>query len=659
MPTAMSSSSLHSIRAAAFAWVFVAMLVVVATLGIVRLLFICKFASFDLFADNLGAVPLFLLNALRFDAQIGTYASLPLLVGAIVVCIAPAKTHAHVARFSRVYIAVAATIVGLVALADVHWYNNFSRHFDIVAFDFFDEEPSVLIKGIINEAPLVPIVIGLAVLYFSAWFAGGWGIRLASRLFSGSMSITRLTVGSLSLLTLMVVASRGSLGTFTLRPEDVYVSSSNLMNDCVPNGIFMLKKAWSERKDQFKMDDDEAILARAGFKTESEAAATWLSRPDTGHLTADSALVAYGDTKKEWADYDVVVIVSESWGRLLMDYDSIYNIDLLCSMRGHLKEDLLWRDFLSATNGTIDAVEALTTSSPYRRLFTSRYRDTNLPLSTATVFRSAGYQTEFVSGIEISWRNLSEVLPHQGFDRVIGKFELLEQMPDAELNHTWGVYDHSMLTFLLSELQKPRTDSAPRFFMALTSTNHTPFEFPKDYELPALDLPADPAAFAISDEAVIRDYLRGYQYTSRALGDFMTALKASPAASHTIVAITGDHNTRLVLPYPEGSDPKLKYSVPFYLYVPSAPDSWRRFTSSRVGSHSDVVPTLVNLTMTGVPYLNAGQNLLADSIPGGTCGVNTEHVLYSADADRDAINRRLEALDALKQIWFKRQFSKP
>ncbi len=637
---------------AALLHVIVAMLMVIGGFALVRIVFVCKFASPDVFADNAGCIPLFLLNALRFDAQIAAYAALPVLVAAIAVCAAPLRLSPGAERFCHVYISVITSVAGLLGLCDVHYYNNFSRHFDIVAFDFFDEDPAVLAKGVINEAPVIPILIGLAIVFAFAWFAGRWMLGLADRLARRA----RLWVTAAVVVVILGVSLRGSLGTFTLRAEDVYVSPSQMMNDCVPNCVFMLKKAWSEKKKQFKMEPDEDILRADGFASEHEAATAWLGASDSGPLSADSALVARTTKRPLCEDYDVVLIVCESWGHKLMEYDSIYSMDLLCSMRQHLAEDPVWLNFLSATNGTIDAVEALTTSCPYPRLFTSRYRNLELPYSSARLWRDAGYSTHFVSGIEISWRNLIDVLPHQGFDDVTGKFEILKEFPDAELNHTWGVYDHSMLNFLLSKINAPREDGKPRFFMALTSTNHTPFEFPVDYALPDIQIPSEPAAFAIDDQAVIYDYLRGYQYTSRALGDFMTALKSSPAGRHTIVAITGDHNTRLVLPYHEGEDEMWKYSVPFYLYVPDAPERWRDFASSRYGSHEDIIPTLANLTLSDAPYLATGQNLLADSIAGGTFGVNVSHEILSPDADADALMRRIRALDALKKIWFKRQF---
>ncbi len=637
--------------ASAFMNVVATMLVVIMAEALVRVVFIVKFAQWEAFADNVSSWPLFLLNALRFDAQTAAYASLPVVVAAIVVCFRP-SAYERIARVGRVWTAVAATLLGLLGLADVHYYNNFGRHFDIVVFDFFDEDPGVLIKGIVDEAPILAMVVGTGVVFVLAWLVSGWLYGLAGKL-SGRLRpvLTGIVVAAVAF-----VAIRGSLGTFTLRIEDVYVSTSAMMNDCVPSAAFMMKNAWSEKKKQFRLDSDEVILRNAGFGSEREAAEAWTGMREDSGVTADSVLVGLTSAEGDYKGYDVVLIVCESWGRKLMEYDKRYGIDLLCSMRRHLGEDLLWEDFVSATTCTIDAVEALTTGCPYQRFFTSRYRDVELPYSTARLWRDAGYTTHFVSGIEISWRNLSEVLPHQGFGSVTGKFEILKENPKAEVNHTWGVYDHAMLSYLLDKLNEPRGEGGgSRFFMALTSTNHTPFEFPKGFELPDLQVPEEAGAFAVEDKKVVYDYLRGYQYTSECLGRFMTALKASEAGKRTIVAITGDHNTRLVLPYGEGEDLKWKYGVPFYLYVPGAKESWRGMTS-RYGSQEDIVPTLANLTLASRPYLAAGQDLLADTLREPTFGVNVKHVIVSDEARRGEAERRVRAMEALKKLWYKRKF---
>ena len=643
----MDRTDKNSVRRRALCDILLFMVLTVATLAAVRCFFIAKFASLDAFISNISSVPLFLLNALRFDAQVGAYGALPLLLFAIAVCIWPSRLASARDSFASVYTPVAQTIIGLVALADVHWYNNFSRHFDMVIFDFFDEDPSVLIKGVWNEAPVLLMLVGMAAIFFAARYA-------YRRLSAWAASALRPPFAAMCVVVLLLVAValRGSLGVFTLRPEDTYVSSSRIVNDCVPNGLYMLKKAWSEKKKQFRMESDESILASEGFSSLDDALAAFDSAQVSKPL--DEALFARTADSVACPRMNVVLLICESWGQKLMKYDETYGIDLLCSMRQHLAEDLVWRNFVSATNGTIDAVEALTSASAYERLYTSRYRNVPLPSDAARPWHDNGYRTQFISGIEISWRNLIDVLPNHAFDRVVGKFEILDERQDAEQNHTWGIYDHAMLDYLLAQLCDS-SNHQPNFIVALTSTNHTPFEFPEGYDLPDITLPDDPDAFAISDMEVVWDYLRGYQYTSQALGQFMSDLKASPAGANTIVAITGDHNTRLVLPYPEGEDPMWRYSVPLYLYVPNASDDMRELTE-RFGSHYDIIPTLAGLSLPSCNYFRAGKDLLDPSTAGGDYGVNVAYTMIDPEADRPTAERRVSAWRALSKIWFKRQF---
>ncbi len=638
----------HSHRLVAILDIFVSYVLFILVLALVRLFFIYRFASFSLFAAHANCLPLFFLNALRFDAQIAAYAVLPLLLVAILTLISPSRFAHFNSRFSHFYVPIIACLIGLIAMADVHYYANFRRHYDIAVFDFFNEDPAVLIRGILNEAPILLLLIAAFLSFAIANFLHSRALSRLERL-----SWRRWWPSFIALILILVVSLRGSFGVFTLRMEDVYVSSSTLINDCVPNAFYMLKKAHSEKKAQFTMLSDEEILAEEGFNSLNDAIYTYL-----GHNapSLDSALIARTSPQAPFQDFNVVLIICESWGQKLLSYEQ-YGLDMLGSMRPHFQNDLVWQNFLSATNGTINTVETLTTSTPYDNLFASRYRDTPLPFSTARLWQRAGYDTHFISGIEIAWRNIMEVLPYQGFNQVVGKLEILDEWPLSPTNHTWGVYDHGMLDFLLARLENAPS-ARPQFIMALTSTNHTPFEFPKNFDMPDTFVPDAPDAFAISDDAVIKDYLRGYQYTSQCLGNFLNALKASPVGKKTIVAITGDHNTRL-LPAYAPSDPEMqKYAVPLYLYIPDSaarsllpPDA-----TSRTGSHQDIIPTLANLTLSNAEFLNSGQNLLADSLPRGSYGVNVKCVISSNDLPLQDAQRRAAALRALKKIWFKQQF---
>lgn len=628
------------------------MAIVISVLFLVRLHFCYLFESVSVFSDNAKSLPLLILNAFRFDLQVATYIMLPsLLLFVLQIFFNGGGYCAFRAKFNRIYTVFIAVLSFIVGISDNQFYLNFKSHFNIVAFDFFDEEPAVLIKGIVDEAPMLLLVSGIVVLSLVSLWAQRRLARLSDKVTRKSSFIILLVVFVL----LIPSGIRASYGTFTLRYEDVYVSPSMQLNDCVPNAIYMLRKAYSEKKKQFALEDEASIARKYGFDSVSDIFSA--RKAEKGYLPTDSVpienlMFTVTDTAP-MPDYNVVLIVAESWSNRLIEYDSAYGVDLLCGMRRHLSEDIVFRNFISATNGTIDAVESFTVNSAHEHLFTSKYRNIEYPCASARMFLQNGYETSFVSGIEIAWRNLMEVLPHQGFQSVVGKYELLKERPYAECNKTWGVYDHEMLDYVFDKLSE-KSDK-PRFIMALTSTSHTPFEFPENYTLPEIDFAKYPQGAFCIDKKIAINYLKGFQYESKALGNFMSKIKNSDLASNTIVMITGDHNVRLILPY-DGIDEKWRYSVPLYVYIPQSDRQSVHIDTSRYGSHHDIMPTLASLTLSSAEYFDGGQNLFADSLPGGTYGINVKYEFFSADADSALMRKKIDAQQSLKKIYFQRLF---
>ncbi|MCQ2205037.1 MAG: LTA synthase family protein [Bacteroidales bacterium] len=649
--------------------IMIMMVVCVLVQMAIRALFVGIYAMDGTIVANADRIPLMLWNAFRFDMQVAAYASLPMV---LVYIVAVWVKGAWLKRFAWIYTTVIATALIVLGFSDIVFYNNFGCHFNNVTFDFFDEDPTALARGVWNETPIVTMVFATLIFACLIYYCLG---KLYRGVSCGKTEVKseeeqeeksgRSGLGKGVKWTVIVVATiilvlsiRGSISTFPLRAEDIYVSSSVKMNDCVPNAAFMMKKAWSEKSKQFKVETQDETLSNEGFGNINEAKSVWLDIPidSAKRVTIEDALYAKTDTAPKCKDMNVVLILTESWSGRLIDYEAMFGMDLLGEMRKHLGEDLLFRQFLSAANSTIDAVEHFTVNSPYPHLFASSYRDIEYPTAAAKLFRDNGYETMFVTGIELSWRNLMEVLPHQGFDKVIGKYEMLSEKPDAECNETWGVYDHSMLSYV-NEILSGSGDK-PKFVMCLTSTSHTPFEFPKGYPFADIDISdKNRKAFAV-DDGVAMEYLRGYQYESNELGRFMSRLKESEVGRNTIVAITGDHNIRMILPYGSENggenvnDLWWKYAVPLYMYLPEGVDV--KVDESRRGSHSDIVPTLANLVLSDATYFKTGQNLLADSLE-ETIGINTEYVISSGD--EMAAKKKAAALRALKRIYFQRLFA--
>lgn len=550
-------------RCNGFVNVAVVLVLTCVVFGVVRMLLMSRILEWGIICDNIDSLPLMLYNALRYDLQVGAYVAIPLFVLALVRLFVGGKFDLFCSIFAKIYVPIIIVLIMLLGVSDVHFYANFNQHFNIVAFDFLDENPLVLLEGIMKEAPFLLIAVGIVI----AVVLSVYGVKVLRRLV-GKMrgSVVKAWIFTVLMILLVPIFIRGSFGTFPLRSEDVYVSSSNAINDCVPNGVFMLKKAWSEKKKQFVIQSEVAILQEYGFESEADAINVLYDVRSDSTDNRNIEDVMYKMTPKEVVakGYNVLFIIMESWSNCLMDYETYLGSDLMCGLNKHFSEDYLFRNFVSATNGTIDAVEFFTVNTEHQHLFTSRFRTMEYPTATAKLWQDAGYETSFVSGIEISWRNLMEVLPNQGFDRVMGKYEILKERPNVECNKTWGVYDHEMLSYLKEYLNE---NDCPKFVMALTSTSHTPFEFPDNYQLPDIKLSESTRdLFATSDDVTL-EYLKGYQYENMALCRFLNDFKVSHAAENTIVVVTGDHNIRQILAYNDKKDQWKKYAVPLYIYI--------------------------------------------------------------------------------------------
>jgi phosphoglycerol transferase MdoB-like AlkP superfamily enzyme len=624
-------------------------------LALLRILFIVRFGYAGLILDNIDAVWRLCFNAFRFDAQVLSYILIPVTSLIIVgLFVRSDRFFAVSQRIVTHYFAFVLTVVLLVSLADHQFYLNFRSHFNPVFFEFTNEEPLILMHSIWREHPVILMIAGSVIVYWMVILAGRRILAYQNSKSAGN-SLYSLSL-PFAFVLMLPLGIRGSLSTFPLRAEDVYISVSREVNDCVPNSVFMLKKAWSEKKKQFSIQSEEQILNEGGFYSIEDALACYYGADAEKYRNVPLDTVIFSRSTSHESEFrpNVVLIVVESWSNRLIDFQP--EMDLLCSMDRHLKEDILFRNFQSSCNGTIEAVESFTVSSPFHPLFTSKYRNISYPTAITLPFKENGYNAEFISGIELSWRNLSEVLPRQNFDKVTGKFELLKEMPDAECNNTWGVYDHSMLNFVADKLSNQKS---PNFFMCLTSTSHTPFEFPDGYELPGLEVTPSMMKNFEGDAKTVHDYLRGYQYSNKALGDFMSRIKSDKElAENTVVIITGDHNIRMILPYNTVESHKYQFSVPLYIYLPSKLREQVSADTSKVGSHIDIIPTIVPLLLGNTRYLNMGQNLFDNSKDAGlSYSVNVRQVLHGNILTDEEAERKAKARVAILKYYFQQLFN--
>ena len=633
--------------------------VILVILLFVRLCFAIAFVPINIISSNLAVLPRLFFNVLRFDMQVVCYVLLlPTVLTFVFAALRKPWTDHVLSRFRKVYYSIVNILLLALSGIDLGFYSNFNSHINLTFFDFFNEEPMSLIQAIWEEYHCVYEGLAFLLLVLLILFV----IRRieTDRLFSCQSNcssskqktsysqLIKISTIILLYIVFLVIGMRGSVWQFPLQIEDTFVSVQKSLNDLVPNAAYMLKKACKEKIKAFKVESTDELLSQYKFESLQEALDTYtdgkvkIVNNDTLAALQRALFAEVRDSLKQ-PQPNVVIIYSESWSNYLFNLQQ-KDAEMYFGLERHFKKDLLFRNFQSVQNGTINSLENLFVSTPFPHFFTSSYRFNTLPTSIALPFKDSNYTTMFMSGMDAAWENCAEALPHQQFDAVYDKFFILKDYPHATYNSI-GVYDEYLFQALLDKLKKP--SAKRKMITVMTTTNHPPFEYPDDLKLPPLpDTFYSKKCFAEHNRKVLDKYLTGFRYYNKALNDFLNRFKVSAAAKNTILVITGDHNVRVILNY-DVIDKRYEHSVPLYIYLPPylRKEAYNKLTN-RWGSHDDILATLAPFAFRDTKYFKMGKNLLDTSVSDST--------YYSANVDQiEAIpsyKKKAERLTAARNL---------
>ena len=633
--------------------------VILVILLFVRLCFAIAFVPINIISSNLAVLPRLFFNVLRFDMQVVCYVLLlPTVLTFVFAALRKPWTDHVLSRFRKVYYSIVNILLLALSGIDLGFYSNFNSHINLTFFDFFNEGPMSLIQAIWEEYHCVYEGLAFLLLVLLILFV----IRRieTDRLFSCQSNcssskqktsysqLIKISTIILLYIAFLVIGMRGSVWQFPLQIEDTFVSVQKSLNDLVPNAAYMLKKACKEKIKAFKVESTDELLSQYKFESLQEALDTYtdgkvkIVNNDTLAALQRALFAEVRDSLKQ-PQPNVVIIYSESWSNYLFNLQQ-KDAEMYLGLERHFKEDLLFRNFQSVQNGTINSLENLFVATPFPHFFTSSYRFNTLPTSIALPFKDSNYTTMFMSGMDAAWENCAEALPHQQFDAVYDKFFLLKDYPHATYNSI-GVYDEYLFQALLDKLEKP--SAKRKMITVMTTTNHPPFEYPDDLKLPPLpDTFYSKKCFAEHNRKVLDKYLTGFRYYNKALNDFLNRFKVSAAAKNTILVITGDHNVRVILNY-DVIDKRYEHSVPLYIYLPPylRKEAYNKLTN-RWGSHDDILATLAPFAFRDTKYFKMGKNLLDTSV--------SDSSYYSANVDQiEAIpsyQKKAERLTAARNL---------
>jgi len=593
----------------------------------------------DYFSDILSA---FFLG-FRFDLQIVSYLLIIPVLGCIIFFLALKKdtdaenrevTSRVPRRIFSIYYTITTVVLIFISWVDYYYYAYFQDHIDFMIFGFLDDDTTALIITFWKNYPLVKIAVGFIFIVFLLYKASNfilkqaWLKNLAS-IISDKVS-SRIT-WSLVPLFLIFLMARGTFSIFPLSLSDTTISQNQFVNKIPINSVLAFHGAYKIYVGQRKYSDRKSYADQHRFKKDiHEAIKIWWGKRQVPEGKTVLDKITRRTPHQNTGKPHVIVVIMESFGSYWLQYQSS-DFNVMGELENHLKTDYYFQNFTSSTGNTIGSTTTLISNLPRSPdtnfLSEGKYSKLAFKFAAPQPYKKAGYETHFVYAGAAGWRNMNNFYIRQGFDSIESKSTILAKLnkpKKSQLGNEWGVYDEYMFEYLYEILDQATT---PQFIVVLTTTNHPPYDLPKTYEPFSLKIPQALEYKLIGNEKLLKQRFVVYQYSNHHAGKFLSKIKNSTLKDKTVIAITGDHGFRAVN---FNADQSLqKIMVPLYIYTPKklAPEY---YSPDTFGSHTDILPTLYNLTLSDATYQSLGVDLFSRT--GNHYSIYMNHIYSSEGA---------------------------
>jgi len=603
-------------------------------MSVARLFLFTTHASFSSFEPAELFASFFL--GFRLDSSILAYIfALPVLVVFFIWLLNLKSFRGILYPFMRFYFVVILTLLVFFYFSDYAYFSFFGEHSTLMIFGVFDDDTDALIKTAFANYNVILISFVVIFILGMLYFLVFWTLKPKKFFHKDSFkirwSISKQLFFFLFLIVGVGVMGRGSFTLFPLAYNTPDPTADNFLNNISKDPVFALIDSYNAYEKSKNGHYD--LIKMAGYNGKIKEAFKIHTQKEI--IDEENLLnnIKYKTTKNESIEKrppNVVVVMVESFGMPLLDYQS-KDFNIMGRIKKHFESDILFKNFISASNGTIVSLEPLLlniTARPRSTAFAQgKYTNTSFYQASAKVYQDAGYETSFVYGGDLSWRNVGNFMLKQGFAHVEGRSKIAKALKkdDKKISHDWGVFDGYLYSYIEQKLKNAKK---PQFIFVLTTNNHPPYKIPKDYKSNSLKISQKLKEHITGDMALAKMRFKDYAYAVDMAGKFLDDIKSSDLAQNTVVAFTADNNTvEGIMKYDDYYTQTKK--IPFYLYLPPYLKPKQNIDISVPSSHKDIFPTLYNLTLSDKTYTAIGTDLLDDSR--FHCGFNDDGVLMAKD----------------------------
>ncbi|RXJ90574.1 phosphoglycerol transferase [Arcobacter sp. CECT 8983] len=587
-------------------------------MSLFRVVFFNYYSPLDSFNGfYLDILNTFILG-LRIDLTvIGYIQAIPTILLIILYYIKKEKLLYYFEKILIYYLFICFFIVSLFLCADFGFYSYFKEHINILFFGLLDDDTKALMITFWQNYNVILIltifVFYLAILFFCIKKI----FTIENKNYNSFLGLKVSALIFLIIFILNFLAIRGTLGMYPLGKMIPNISTNEFINKVSHNGFRAFTNALSAREKYLKKKYD--LLKVTGYKGNIEKA--FEVYKGNNEINRNDLLknITYKTNKIDDKEYNVVVIMVESFGMPILKYQS-KNFNILGELEKHFKEDTLLTNFISAGNGTISSLQALLLNIPHRpgsfAFSQSIYKQTQFTYSPAFLYKNQGYETSFIYGGDLSWRSLGQFIKHQGYNNVEGKINIFNNLENInkdkdEYFHPWGIFDEYLYSHILKKLEK---SDKKQFIVALSTNNHPPYNIPNDYESKSLIFNDELKKHITGDFDLAKQRFKSYAYAVDQVGVFLNKFKKSKFKDNTIIVITADNNTiDGIMKYDENEILNSR-NIPLYFYLPKKLKNKLNIDTKVAGSHKDIFPTLYNLTLNNQDHISIGKDLFDSTL---------------------------------------------
>ncbi|TGL44731.1 LTA synthase family protein [Leptospira perdikensis] len=505
--------------------------------------------------------------------------------------------------------------------ADLLYFENANKHIGYEAIVFLGDL-DVLVSSAFKEAPFKILFFLIFIIVYIVGIQHWFQKQKITDQVNEKESLRSKTIKATIWILFFFIGLRGGPQESPLRASEAIISDDALINQLALNGIYTtindFKSQAIPKHLKMKEEDMLAVVRKeieyngAEFVDDPEFPLVRKIKTIPGRKSINVVLVI----QESWTGKYVWPVSNGIWlGKEVTPY---YNN---LAKKGHS-----FRKFYANGGRTSNALLSVLTSVPDRPGLTAIRTPQILSNFSAigNLFSGFGYQTSFITGDDLKFDSLATILPHFGFQTLIGK-EDFHKAGKYKIG-AWGYDDEHLYSKALEEMDSYQKENKPFLMTILTMTTHYPYKVPN-------------SKYEIYDPNVTDfDYLNTYHYADAALEVFMKEVQKRNYFEDTLFVFVGDHTHHRYLSYYEDR------MVPFLLY---APKYIKPMLDERISSQLDVLPTILGVVGKETYFAGFGKDMRAPGLKSGStyfaygsaCGwIDEEKILYqSVDGDTQFI----------------------